>query len=374
MTAVTWIRVTCVLLLVGLLGACGVVRSAQVEQDVGTPVETQPTLVAGEHAIDVSNVAALEEVRVIRASSGPIYVLAFSPIDNRLATLGQDRTVRIWAAETGDLLAEPYQHHHLGTGLSFSPDGGRLLSAGGAVGQDVVVLDLDSGEVLGTASADGFYIHDAVWAPDGGHFILVSEGSSRIYVIDTEAYRRVPRRSSGIPLTSAAHTAGLLAVTNAVGSTYIYTLTGPGAYTLQREMRYDVNLDLSVDDDVAGRDLAFSPNGAYLANCFRDGQMIIWRTTDWVETAAIAAHSFVPDEVEGCWDGAFSRGSDVYLTGGDDGWLRAWDAATGDALAAFDFGIPVTALSISGDGKLLAAGLVDGTLHLLALPAGQAAT
>ena len=66
-------------------------------------------------------------VQVISHDGRPIASAAFSPTDDRLATIGADRTARVWEIPSGKPLMKTKPLPALPLALSFSPDGARLL-------------------------------------------------------------------------------------------------------------------------------------------------------------------------------------------------------------------------------------------------------
>ena len=56
--------------------------------------------------------------------------MAFSPDGKRLASAGQDETVKVWDAGTGQEILTLKGHTEHVTSVAFSPDGKRLASAG----------------------------------------------------------------------------------------------------------------------------------------------------------------------------------------------------------------------------------------------------
>ena len=66
-------------------------------------------------------------VQVISHDGRPIASAAFSPTDDRLATIGADRTARVWEIPSGKPLLKTKPLPALPVALCFSPDGARLL-------------------------------------------------------------------------------------------------------------------------------------------------------------------------------------------------------------------------------------------------------
>lgn len=356
-------RAVAVLLAViaGILAACQG-QPGRVDTGIGP----EQDLAAG--ALNRENVTRIEERENWVVALGPVLAMAYSPTEERLATVGADRIVRIWDTSSGRLLDEIFEHKRSGWGLAYSPDGRYLLSAGGAVGQDTLLWDVERGEAVTTTSTDGLFVHDVAWAPDGSQYLIVSSGSSRMYVYETTTGIRTQHRPSGIALSALAHGERYLAATNSIGTTYVYDFEDSQVYEQIRMMRYDVNIDRNVEDDVAGRDLEFSPDETLLANCYLDGMVEIWRTSDWERVSAFQAHLFVSHQKLGCADGVFSATGDVYFTGGDDGALRAWDPYTGEMLAEWQFSMEVRRVALSPEGDRLAVGLANGLVHFFGVP------
>ena len=73
--------------------------------------------------------------------------VAFSPDGHRLASAGNDQTVRLWDAATGQPIGPLTGHTGAVTGVAFSPDGRRLAS--GSADQTVRLWNPDTGQPIG---------------------------------------------------------------------------------------------------------------------------------------------------------------------------------------------------------------------------------
>ena len=79
---------------------------------------------------DVTQFGA-EPVFQLVGHTGLVYCVAVSPDGTRFATGGNDATVAIWDAQTGERLLVLHGHEQYVMGLAWSPDGTLLASASG---------------------------------------------------------------------------------------------------------------------------------------------------------------------------------------------------------------------------------------------------
>ena len=210
----------------------------------------------------------------------------------------------------------------------------------------------------------------------------------------TNASQRLAAQSTALDASDPV-TAALLA-----GAAWRLAPTAQARYSLLQSLAQPVRGVLTASSGVVTA-LAYSPDGATLAAGYSGGAIRLWdlashqpiSTTSWDGTPLALAFSGGGKQLEvadaaavGTWNltdraritarpfaspahtnaVAFSQDGQTVATGGADGNVRLWDAATGQEIGPpmSSDAKPVAAVTFSPDGTLVAAGSADGNVQL----------
>jgi WD40 repeat protein len=213
----------------------------------------------------------------LRGHNGVVHAAAFSPDESRLATVGDDLTVRLWDTRTGASLGEWKAHDVKTLAVAFSADG-RLVATGGSSreGGEVKVWDGDGRLLLGVRDHPSAVIGVA-FSPDGRRLVSGDFGGT-VKVRDVETGKVLWETGTSNPSASAtfspdgrwvAATGGKVRVWDAATGAEVHTLTGnPGALSCVR----------------------FSPDGQRLVA--GGNEIILWDVTTGQEALRLKGGNF----------------------------------------------------------------------------------
>ncbi len=243
--------------------------------------------------------------RTLRGHTKQVNRLAWAPDGAALASASDDRTLRVWDAESGTCRHTLEGHASRVFGVAWSPLGGGLAS--GSYDDTVRLWDAATGQSQSTLKGHGGSVYGVAWSPDGTR---LASGNSNSRV---QFWR-------------------------------------PGRLSAERVLEGHLFCVKAV---------AFSPDGNRLASASDDKSLALWDTTTGTRLASLQGHDSFVREVAWAPDGK------RLASASDDRTVKVWDAETGtQRLSLEGHTSAVTAVGWSAGGRLLASKSRDGTVLL----------
>ncbi|MFC1652113.1 protein kinase [Planctomycetota bacterium] len=294
---------------------------------------------------------------------GIVYSCAFSPDGLRIASGGNDATLRIWDIEPKR--KEIMLKGHADTFLcaSFSPDGRRVVS--GSDDESLKIWDSQSGEELMTLAGHKSWVFTVAYSPDGKKIISGSSDHS-LKVWEAKTGRELITKLSHAPVTVAAFSPngrlfvssdttssfprhGILKIWNAETGEEVMTLQG---HEISNKQLAHVSGD-SIDC------VAFSPDSNRIITGSQDQTLKLWNIDSGQELVTLKGHR------DSVWTVAFSPDGKRIVSGSGDNTLKIWDVGTGiELMTLVGHRDGIVSVSFSPDGKRIVSGSSNGTLKL----------
>lgn len=351
--------------------------------------------------------------RTIHAHQGVTWGLAYSPDGKLLATGSSDHTVKLWNADTGELIVKwgvegctsadcgTNIHHGWINSVAFSPDGKWLVSGGGLRSEatDILVWDVEQrayafdfgsykkhtseiqsvafspdGKRLVTAAADRLikvwsmetrqwvmditghtdWVFSAEFTPDGSQ--IISAGSDRTVRLWDTLYGRPV-------MTLLGHSNQVFDAMPSEDGRYIVSASEDKTVRVWDTSRAGNMEILSIDSSNKGRNrvyaMDYSPDGRLLASTGLDAIIRVWALADpGKPLAEIKGHG------QGV-EGVLWLDENSLVSASRDTTASVWDALSGTEKFVFrEHKSAIFALALSADHSLAATGDLDGAIYV----------
>jgi WD40 repeat protein len=327
--------------------------------------------------------------------------VVFSPDGLRLASGSWNGDIRIWNAETGELLRTLCEHHHTISALAFSPDGRRLVSA--CFDRSLIVWDATTGQHLRTLEGHDGLVLGVAFSPDGSRLastgedktVRVWETASGREVLDlrghTESSQGVAFSSDGLRLASGSwdktirvwdatplggdESQEAFTYSQHTGEVWALALSPDGSRIASAGM--GVETPVKVWDAPLGQDgfefhghrsvvfcVAWHPTGEWIASSGMDAERKLFVVKTWNARTGTVGFEVAAGPME-TPAVAFSPDGEYLVTGGAQGAVQVWNARTGAKVRTLHtHDRQVQGLVFSRKGGYLASASADGAIKL----------
>jgi WD40 repeat protein len=285
---------------------------------------------------------------------GAVTALAYSPDGHHIASGGNDGTLRLWDAATGQSVCVMEGHEGSVNSVAFSPDSRHIAS--GDSGGTLRLWNATTGQVLRMAQGHEGPVHSVAFSLDGRH--IASGGS--------DGTLRLWDATTGQTLwMMLGHKGAVLSVAFSPDGRHIASGSSDGTLRLWDAVT-DQTLGVMRGHKRAVNSLTFSPDGHHIASGGMDGTLRLWDASTGQNVRVMNGHKTWVFGV------AFSPDGRHIASGGMDDTLRLWDATTGQTLRILEgHKTWVQSVVFSPDGHHIASGDHDGTLRLWDTATGQ---
>jgi WD40 repeat protein/cellulose biosynthesis protein BcsQ len=304
-----------------------------------------PILATGgdDGSVKVWDAGSGQLVRTLDGQQGLVFSVSWDARGERLATGGSDGSVKVWNAGSGHILRTLAGHRGRVFSVSWDARGERLAT-GGSDGS-VKVWNAGSGQLVRTLDAHEGWVNSVSWDTRGERLAAGgSDGSMKVWDAGSgQLIRTLAGHEGWVNSVSWDARGGRLATGGDDGSVKVWDA---GTGQLVRTLDGQQGRVLSVSWDALGERLA---TGGL------DGSVKVWDAGSGQLVRTLAAHQDWVRSVS--WD---ARGEQL-ATGGDDGSVKVWDAGSGQLICSLE-GQQGAVLSVSWDarGERLAVGFSSG--------------
>jgi WD40 repeat protein/Mrp family chromosome partitioning ATPase len=286
-------------------------------------------------------------VHVLEGHQETVTSVAWSADGQRIATGSDDDTIRLWDAQTGMCMQLLEEHQHPVTSVAWSADGQRIASGGHD--RTIRLWDAQTGQCIHMLGEHEISVTSVAWSADGQR--IASGGHDRtIRLWDAQTGRCVQVLKGHLfSVTSVAWSADGQRI--ASGS-HDNTIRLWDAQTGQC-------LHVLSEHEISVTSVAWSADGQRIASGGHDRMIRLWDAQTGRCVQVLEGHQEPVTSV------AWSADGQRIASGSYDNSIRLWDAQTGQCMHVLgEHEISVTSVAWSADGQRIASGSGDNTIRL----------
>lgn len=277
----------------------------------------------------------------------PLIGVLFSPDGKNLASVGSDKTIKIWSVDNGNLINTLYDNVSGEVAISYSPDGKKIVS--GSWDKDVKVWDVESGKVISRFVAHDKSLRTVSYHPNGKY--IASAGWDKDILVWYEPTGLLLKKLTG-------HNQCVRAIEYSPCGKFIAS----GGYDLYLRI-HDVASGNIIFQEKGHKypieALSYSPDGKYIATGGNDNYLKIWNVNTKSVYKTLIGHTDAVYTVN------FSPDGKYLASAGNDNSIKIWDIEKGINIMTFKgHTLTVKSVAFSPNGKLIVSTGADKTIRV----------